>query len=344
MAAADRRERLRVSNRSVALFVLLVGLTLVLVRMVSAAGRVVGWMLVATAVAGLLDGIVRRLCMRGMRRGRAVLLVAAGTLFVVGFVTYRVVGDVQQGMRALDRAAPAAASRIEANERFGDAARALHLTERTRGLVRELPVRLRGGSTAEALRAAATRGVAFLTTSVLTLFLLLHGRKLAGAAVRQIDDERRRERVARVGAVAYERAFGYARGSLLIGALSATVAYAAARFGQVPGAAPLALWVGLWDLVPVVGAAVGAAPIVVLASVMDPVRGAVLALVFVAYQVLEDVVMQPRLERSTLRLGPFLTMAAGFAGFELRGLPGALIAVLAVATTVAAFDEVAPQR
>jgi predicted PurR-regulated permease PerM len=344
MAAADRRERLRVSNRSVALFVLLVGLTLALLRMVAAAGRVIGWMLVATAVAGLLDGVVRRLCMRGVPRGRAALLVAAGTLLVLGFVTYRVVDDVRLGMRALERAVPAAARRIEDSPRFGEAARTVHLADRAETFVKDLPERLRGGSTADALRAAATRGVAFLTTSVLTLFLLLHGRRLAGAAVRQIDDERRRERVRRVGAVAYERAFGYARGSLLIGALSFTLAYVAARFAGVPGAAPLALWVGLWDLVPVVGAAVGAAPIVVLASVMSPWRGVALAVVFVAYQLFEDLVMQPRLERSTLRLGPFLTVAAGFAGLELRGLAGALIAVLAVATAVAALDELAPQR
>lgn len=344
MTAADRRERLRVSNRSVAVFVALVGLTLILLRTVAAAGRVIGWMLVATAVAGLLDGVVRRLAMRGLPRGRAVLLVAAGTLAVLGFVTYRVVDDVRLGMRALERAVPAAAQQVEDSPRFGASARAVRLTDRADTFVKDLPARLRGGSTADALRAAATRGVAFLTTSVLTLFLLLHGRRLAAAGVAQVDDERRRERIRRVGAVAYERAFGYARGSLLIGALSGGVAYAATRFAGVPGAAPLALWVGLWDLVPVIGAAVGAAPIVVLAAVMDPWRGVVLAVVFVAYQVVEDLVMQPRLERSTLRLGPFLTVAAGFAGLELRGLAGALIAVLAVATVVAALDELAPQR
>ncbi|HEU0129988.1 MAG TPA: AI-2E family transporter [Mycobacteriales bacterium] len=343
MAAAERPERLRVSNRSVAAFVALVGLTLVLLRMVSAAGRVIGWMLVAATVAGLLDGPVRRLAQRGMPRGRAVLLVAFGALLITGFVTYRVVDDVQAGMKRLREATPAAAERLEASERFGDTARTMRVKERTTEFVDDLPNRLRGGTAAEAFRAAATRGVAFLTTSVLTLFLLSHGRKIASAGVRQLGDERRRKRVARVGAVAYERAFGYARGSLLIGLLAAAVAYAAATVAGVPGAAPLALWVGLWDLVPVVGAVVGAAPIVLLALGASPGRAVVLTLVFLAYQVFEDLVLQPRLENATMRLGPFLTVAAGFAGLELRGLPGALIAVLAVATAVAALDELAPR-
>jgi predicted PurR-regulated permease PerM len=124
--------------------------------------------------------------------------------------------------------------------------------------------------------------------------------------------------------------------------LAGGIAYAACVAAHVPGAAPLALWVALWDVVPFVGTVVGAGPIVLLAAVADPVRGALLALVFLGYQVFEDLVLQPRVENASMRLGPFLTVAAGFAGLELRGLPGALIAVLAVTTVVAVLDEVAP--
>jgi predicted PurR-regulated permease PerM len=343
MAAADRPERLRVSNRSVAMFVGLVGLTLLLLRTVAAAGRVIGWLLVAATVAGLLEPLVARLVARGWPRGRAVLVIAAFALAVVGVVTYRVVGDVRAGTKKLQTAAPAAAEKLEHDARFGDAAQAVKLRERTGAFMKELPVRLRGGTAADALRAAATRGVAFLTTSVMTLFLLIHGPRLADAALRQIDDERKRRRVKRIGFAAYRRAFGYARGSLAIGLVAGGVAYAAAMAAHVPGAAPLALWVAMWDLVPIVGAVIGAAPLIALAGIAHPLRGVLVGAAFVAYQAIEDFVFQPRLEDATMRLGPFLTVAAGFAGLEVRGLPGALIAVLAVATVVAALDEVAPE-
>lgn len=341
MAAPERAERLRVSNRSVVLFVGLLGLTLLAMRMVSSADRVIGWMLVAGAVAGLLNRVVERLVGHGWRRGHAVLVLAGAALLVAGFATYRLVDDVQAGTRRLQRAAPEAAERVERSDRFGEVATTIELRRRTEEFMAELPARLRGGTAADALRAAATRGVAFLTTSVLTLFLLLHGPKLAAAGLAQIKDERRRRRVGRVGRRAYERAFGYATGSLLMAMLTATVAYVAAVVAGVPGAAPLALWVGLWDVVPIVGAFVGALPIVVLATVEHPVQGLVLGLVFLAYQLFEDYALQPFVEDRTMRLGPFLTVAAGFAGLELRGIPGALIAVLVVATVVAALDEIA---
>lgn len=340
MAAAERAERLRVSNRSVVLFVALIGLTLLALRMVAAAERVIGWMLVAAAVAGLLDAGVRRLVARGWPRGRAVLVLAALTLAGIGVTTYRVVDDVQRGTALLQRAAPDAAQRIEESERFGEVATTLRLRDRTEEFMKKLPDRLRGGTAADALRSAATRGVAFLTTSVLMLFLLTHGQKLAEAGVAQLRDERRRRRVRQVGRVAYERAFGYARGTLLMAMLAGGVAYAAALVADVPGAAPLALWVALWDVVPIIGAVFGAAPIIILAAVNDPMHGVVLAVVFVAFQLFEDLVLQPHLENRSMRLGPFLTVAAGFAGLEIRGIPGALIAVLAVAAVAAALDEV----
>src|SRR5204863_367531 len=82
-----------------------------------------------------------------------------GTLSAVG---WGLVDDVQRETRRLQQAGPERARELESSERFGDLARDLRLAERTDRFLQDLPQRLRGGSTAEALRAAATRGVAFL--------------------------------------------------------------------------------------------------------------------------------------------------------------------------------------
>jgi predicted PurR-regulated permease PerM len=202
-----------------------------------------------------------------------------------------------------------------------------------------VPERLRGGTPAEAIRSATTRGLAFLAVFVLTVFFLLHGPKLAAAAAAQVHDDGRRALIERVGAAVHRRAFGYARGTIAMAALAGGVAYAIARLAHVPAPAPLALWVALWDIVPLLGATVGAVPIVAFAGVNDPTRGLVVLVAFVVYQVVEDLVLQPRLERATVRLGPFLTAAGGFAGLELYGLSGALLAILGVAIAAVALDE-----
>jgi predicted PurR-regulated permease PerM len=119
-------------------------------------------------------------------------------------------------------------------------------------------------------------------------------------------------------------------------------AFAAARAAGVPGPAALGIWVGLWDLVPVGGALVGALPIVGLAAVSSSTDAIWLALLFIAYQLAENIFVERRVEAQTVHVGPFLTLAAGLVGLELAGVPGALLSVLAATIAIAVADEVAP--
>ena len=335
---------MRVSNRSVVLVAIAFALTLLVLRIVSAAGRVVGWMLVAGALAGLLHPLVSFLARR-MRRGLAAVLVMIVTAGIGGFVIHGIVADVVNETHRLQVAAHDATGDLEdAAGGFAEFASSVRLQERTDHFIERVPEQLSGGGTTEEkLRANATRGVAFLATFILTLFLLLHGPKIAAAGAAQIADREQRMRARRVGVSAFRRAFAYARGTLLQSLFAGSLAYLVARFAGIRGAGALAVWVAIWDIVPVVGAAIGAAPLVVLGFVAGPLSGSLLAAAFVAVQVFEDAVWQPRLERRTMRLGPFLTVLAGLLGLEIRGLTGALLAILFVSLVVAVADDLAPE-
>ena len=342
MASPAAAERLRITPRSAVLAVALLGLTLALLAVIAASRRVLGWLAAAAAIAGLLDPVVGRLSRR-LPRGLAVAIVVVTVLVTVGFSAYLVVDDIRDQTDRLRTAAPAAARRLERDEgRLAELAREAELAERTQRFVDEVPERLRGGTPAEALRSAATRGVSYLATGVLSLFFLLHGPRLLAGAAAQIKDAGRRERVERIATAAYQRGFGYARGTIAMALASGIFAYVVARTASVPGPAPLALWMALWDAVPYFGALIGALPIVVLGGIGNPQQGIVLALVFLAYELVETLVLQRRLERRTVRVGPFLTAGAAFAGLELYGLGGALLFLLAISLVVAALDELAP--
>jgi predicted PurR-regulated permease PerM len=330
--------RLRISSRSVVLAVGVIAVTLLVLRVLSSAERVLAWALIASSTAALVDPAVEWVSRR-LPRGLAVAAVALSGLALIGGVSYGVVDDVVEQTSNLQERAPELALEIETESRFAEAATEADLSERTERFARSVPERLRGGTPAEAIRSAATRGLSFLAVFVLTVFFLLHGRKLAEAAARQIHDDERRALATKVADAVYHRAFGYARGTIVVAALAGTVAYVLARVAGVPGPVPLALWVALWDAVPLLGAVIGAVPIIVLAGVLDPARGVVLLVAFVGYQAFEFLVLQRRLERRTVKLGPFLTVAGGFAGLELYGLTGALLAILALAVGAVILDE-----
>ncbi len=114
------------------------------------------------------------------------------------------------------------------------------------------------------------------------------------------------------------------RGVIAMAALAGAVAYLVARIAGVSGAAPLGFRVACRDLIPVVGAFIGARPIISLAAVHREWTPRSVALAFVGYQVVEQVAIQRPLQRRTIKLGPRLDGRRGFAGIELYGIGGAL--------------------
>jgi predicted PurR-regulated permease PerM len=339
---AARHGTLRVSARSIIVTIAGLGLTLLGLRMAVAAGRVLGWIGAAAAVALVLTPVVERLH-RWLPRGIAVLVVALVILGGGGLAGYGVGASLVRQYQGVQEALPRAAESVERSNRFGDVAREAKLSQRAREVVDAIPGKLRGGSPADAVRSAATRGVAFIATGILTLFFLLHGPKLLAGSVRQLPPDRQ-ERFRRIAGRAIDRASRYALLTLLQAVVAGLVGYGVARALAVPGAAALGLWLTLWAVVPLVGSFVGALPIVALAAAQEPLHGVAAAAFFIVYQIAEGTIAQRQIDRRTMRLGPFLTALAGVAGIELYGLGGALVLTLALALLVAALAEAAALR
>lgn len=337
-SAKAGRTRLTLSARSIGLIILTVAAVGALTAMVRASGRVLGWMAAAAAIASLLEPMVEALAKR-MRRGIALLITALSVFGVVGAVAYFTVNDVVQEVRVLQRAAPQRAAQLEDDDRFGPLARSFRLEERTRDAVKTIPAKLRGGSNADAIRAAGTRGVAYLATTVLTVFLVLNGRKLVIAGVEQIHDPKLRERVRAILRDGGRAGVQYTTGSLAMAALAGMLVGLTAYFADVPGAVPLGLWAALWDLVPLIGAVAGALPVALLAAASSPTTGLLVFVSFVAYEVVEVMVFQKQLEARSVHVGPFLTLVVASIGLELYGLGGALFAMFATSIAVGIFEQ-----
>lgn len=315
------------------------GLTIAGLGMIAASIRVIGWIMVAATLAALLTPAVRALGAR-VPRGLALAIVVIGALLIAGLIGYKVVDDLNSQMHELQRALPKAARQIEHSERFGEAARDAHLSRRVAVFVEELPNRLRGGDVKDALRSAATRGVAFLATGVLTIFFLIYGPRLLLSLATQLGGVRER-RARQVAASAYVRAWRYVAGSLAMAAMAGLFAYACARALNLPGAAPLALWMAFFDALPVIGVIFGALPLVLLAAATSPAHQTVLvAVVLLGWQVVEILYLQRQVEKVSLHIGPFVTIAVAMVGLELYGIGGALIALVLTVLIAATADEI----
>lgn len=333
--------RLRVTTASVVRAVLVLALAAVFAAAFDDASRPLSWILTAGLVAGLLRPLAQRLD-RFVPRALALLVVAVGPVLVLGFLVYRTYDDLDRQVDRAQQEAPEAARELERSSRFGDLAREVDLSSRVDELVDGLPDRLRGGTPAEALRSTATRGAAFFATFVLMVFFLVSGPRGVKAAVAQVRDPDRRAVVDRVVHAAYWRWWSYVVLSLARAVVIGLGAFLVLDAVGVPAPTVLAIWVAVWSLVPGVGLVVGSfAPVLLAVSVSFEAAGALLAGALVL-QIVDGILVQPRIESRSMHVGPFLVLLAGVLGLELYGVGGMVGAVALVVGAVAVLDELAP--
>jgi len=293
-----------------------------------AATRPLGWVVVAVVGAALLGPVVV-LLQRVLPRALAVVVTLVLMLGVVGGLAYGLVADLGNQLDRVERIAPRAAGELERSDRFGEFAREIELRDRVVTFVEELPDRLRGGSRVEAIQSAASRGVSFLITFVLLVFMLAWGPRFFDAGLTQLRDDEARARVRTLALSAYGRFWRYVAATIGRAALAGLFAYAVVRLVDLPAPVLLAVWVGAWSVVPALGVVVGSLA-VALVAVPDSMSLAVgLLMVFVGYQVVDAVVIEKRIDRATLHLGSFGTFVAAALGLEAYGVGGLVVAVLA---------------
>lgn len=95
----------------------------------------------------------------------------------------------------------------------------------------------------------------------------------------------------------------------------------------MPYAAALALLVGVLDLIPLVGATLGGALLVIVGLFVEPWTAVVLLVYIVVYQQVEGSILQPIVYSHAVQLNALVIFIAVLVGGLLLGIPGALLAI-----------------
>ena len=149
----------------------------------------------------------------------------------------------------------------------------------------------------------------------------------------------------RVGQDCARTVTGYIAGNLIVSVICGVLTFAVLMVLGVPRAGLVALFVGFADLIPLVGATLGAVVAVLAALVESTTAGIVVAVFFVLYQQLENHLLQPIIFARTVQLNPLTVIVAILIAVELAGLLGALLAIpLAAMIQVIARDVWAHRR
>jgi predicted PurR-regulated permease PerM len=165
-----------------------------------------------------------------------------------------------------------------------------------------------------------------LTIIVLTILMLLSGPKMLQGGLNILSPPKR-DHVRHVAADCAKAVTGYVAGNLLISVVAGVSTFVALWVIGVPFRTVLALWVAFADLIPLVGATLGAIPAVLVAFLNSTGMGIATVLFFVAYQQFENHVLQVTIMSRTVSLNPLVVLVSVLVGVELSGILGALLAI-----------------
>jgi predicted PurR-regulated permease PerM len=167
---------------------------------------------------------------------------------------------------------------------------------------------------------------ALATVLTLTFFLLLGSERYVNAGV-GLFPERHQPLVRRLLSRSAGAISGYITGNLAISVICGITTFIVLLLLGMPYAAPLALLVAVLDLIPLVGATLGGALLVVVGLFVEPWKAVVLLVYIVVYQQVEGSVLQPLVYSKAVQLNGLVILIALLVGGQLLGIPGALLAI-----------------
>ncbi len=284
--------------------------------------------LIGLFVAISLEPAVRILTHRGMRRGLAVLLIFLVALGLVAAFLLAVIPAMVHQFQVLVHDFPDHLARLQdRSARFRQLSDRFNLTSQVEGLLASLPGRLGNGLLGLPGRVFSAL-FSTLTVVVLTIYFMADLPRLRRGVLRLLPHAHRAQ-FGRVADVIIDKVGAYMIGNILISLVAGGASFIVFTVLGVPFSVPLAFVVAVCDLIPLIGATLGAVISVLVALLATDLwpTTVLVAGFFLAYQQLENYLIAPRILRTTVSLSAAAVLLAGLIGGTALGLVGAVMAI-----------------
>jgi predicted PurR-regulated permease PerM len=300
------------------------------------ARTILGWGVLALFLAVVLNPVVDWLQRRGIGRTLGILLTYLGVvlalLLIAGIFAPLVVSEIRD---LIDFVVAVVQNPSGATEYLRTLLEQLSLGFLFNALserLAELPSQLATLARTFLLSAgglaisAATFVSALVTILTLAFFLLLNPEGYVNVGLR-LFAEPQRPRVRRLLRQSAGAVSGYITGNLAISFICGVTTFVVLLVLGMPYPAALALLVAVLDLIPLVGATLGGALLVIVGFFVSPLTALILLVYILIYQQVEGSILQPMVYSRAVQLNALVIFVAVLVGAALLGIPGALLAI-----------------
>ncbi|SCL51123.1 AI-2E family transporter [Micromonospora chersina] len=342
MSTADDR----LTARRALIVIGLVLTTLVVLALVWQTRLVLSWLVAAAFLAVALNPVVNRVQQRLVRRRAvAALLVFVAALVAVAALGVVLVVPLLNELARFAQQAPDLLREARAGRGpVGELLERFHVRRYAEAHADEF--RRFGGqvgrSTLGLARGTAQAVAGVLTVAVLTYLIVVQGPQITARTLDLAGGGDRAERLRRIGQASAHTITGYVSGNLVISLICGLLTFLVLLLTGVPYAAVVALLVAVADLIPMVGATLGAIVAGGAGFLHSPTAGVIVLVFFVLYQQFENHVLQPAIMSHAVQLNPLTVLVSVLAAAQLGGLVGALLAIPAAGIAKILLQEFIP--
>ena len=297
--------------------------------------------LVSLFIAAGLNPLVVFLERRGLRRSIAVLVVIIAVLAMTALFLVALVPVIADQVKAIAGNAPAWLSRLQHNHRVQEIDDQYQIIEKLQGFVTQgtFVSTVFGGVLGVGLKILSAFANVFVIT-VMTLYFLASYETIKRSIYR-LAPASRRDRVSLLGERIFGGIGGYVSGAFVIAlcaGLSSLIFLFIVGMGQY--AVALAFVVMVMDVIPMIGATIGATIVCAICFATDVRTGIIAVVFYIVYQQTENYLVYPRIMAHAVRIPGVVTVIAALVGAALLGVVGALMAIPAAAAVLTIVREV----
>jgi predicted PurR-regulated permease PerM len=267
--------------------------------------------------------------------------VIAGVLLALGLFVLAIVPVVTDQVTTITDNAPGWLDELLHNKQIQDLNDQYDLVDKAKEYISsgDLWQAVFGGALNVGLKVLSLLGNVFVVI-VLTLYFLASLPKIKRSLYR-LAPASRRDRVSKLGDQIVRSIGGYVSGAFVIALLAGVTSLIfLIAIGLGEYAVALALVVAILDVIPMIGATLGAIVVCAIAFATDPKMGIASVIFYVAYQQVENYLIYPRVMSRSVEIPGALTVIAALIGAALLGVVGALLAIPAAAAVLLIVREV----
>jgi predicted PurR-regulated permease PerM len=291
--------------------------------------RILALVVISAFFAVILNPLVDAVTRLRMRRSLATTIVFLLGVGAFAGLAYTFVRPVYDAGQSFAEDVPGFVDRAQHGQgRVGELITRFNLEQKVKDNAPKLQQALKnaGGPAVHAAQRVASGLLALVTILVLTFLMLLEAPAIIGSFLSLLSPEHSVQ-VRRIGQDAARAVTGYMAGNLLISVIAGMVTWIFLTIVDVPFAGVLGLWVAFADLLPLVGATIGAIPSIAIAFLSSTGAGIAVVVMYIVYQQIENHVLQPVVMSRTVHLNPLGVLLSVLVGVELAGFVGALLAI-----------------